>query len=168
MNKSTNEAGQLGTTDQQITTADNQQVSQPNANTNVVGSLFKSRLVEFKFRDFDLETKEMRYFTMDEYDRNEHDCYGNMMAFTGLKDKMGKEIYIGDIIKKHVHNNYKCSRGVVYKENVYRNYLVEPTEYLGYKFRPLIPEPKYFELGSNEFVCIGNIFETPELLEAVR
>jgi len=54
---------------------------------------------EIKFRDWNPETKEMRYFNLDGYDREVHDAYGNIMQFTGLLDKNGKEIFEGDVIK---------------------------------------------------------------------
>lgn len=54
---------------------------------------------EIKFRDYDMDNKVLRYFDLDGYDRQEHDAWGNVMQFTGLKDKNGVEIYEGDIFK---------------------------------------------------------------------
>lgn len=70
MNKSNIEAGQAGTEEQQSTTAQNQQVSQPNANTNVVRSAYYTpKLSEFYFGfEFEvLNTKDKMYIpTYDE------------------------------------------------------------------------------------------------------
>ena len=55
---------------------------------------------EIKFRDFDFDTKKVRHFNLDNYDKNEHDSYGNITEFTGTKDKNGK-----DIIKDKLDTN---------------------------------------------------------------
>jgi len=72
----------------------------------------------------------------------DRDCW-EIMQFTGLKDKNGKEIYEGDIIK----NKYGVKRVVEWKEG---------HNAIG------------FALGrasSDHREVIGNIYETPELLK---
>jgi len=68
-----------------------------------------------------------------------------LMQFTGLLDKNGKEIYEGDIVKgtgEHIGQS-----------NVFYGYGVwQPFSYLG-------------TYCGNDFEVIGNIYENPELLE---
>lgn len=77
-----------------------------------------------------------------------------LMQSTGLKDKNGKEVFVGDIIK--------CTRGCpheVYLEKEYGGTFVGgmPTIYLkGIR-------EGYAWTGAEEI--IGNIYENPELLE---
>ena len=82
-----------------------------------------------------------------------------LMQFTGLKDKNGKEIYEGDII------NYKYSRHtstqfvVKYNEFQATFVVVDNHNDLVYTFRELAD---YIQLNSLE--VIGNIYENKELL----
>lgn len=89
----------------------------------------------------------------------ESDCFNFddvvLMQSTGLKDKNGKEVFVGDIIK--------CTRGCpheVYLEKEYGGTFVGgmPAVYL----KGLLSG--YAWTGDEEI--IGNIYETPELLEA--
>ena len=64
---------------------------------------------EIKFRDFEPELKKMRYFNLEQFDREEHNSYGNIMQYTGFVDKNGKEIYDGDIVHISGIGNYEIT-----------------------------------------------------------
>lgn len=196
MNKSNIESGQAGTEEQQSTTAQDQQVSQPNANTNVVGIPFKSR--EIKFRawlipddDFESELPYMTYdLAFEDYApvNEQLKSVSTLMQYTGLKDKNGKEIYEGDIRRVKLpfwsyyfiapfhptgHDGYSTIDGiceVVFNDGEFK-----------YKVNKVLPETsawfdeykldKYFSGKlmsiSCESILIGNVFENSELLHSV-
>ena len=52
---------------------------------------------ELRFRVWDNEKKELVYFANDDWDIYGHS--GDIMQYTGLKDKNGKEVWEGDILK---------------------------------------------------------------------
>ena len=85
------------------------------------------------------------------YDDNGHSwpvCDLEIMQFTGLKDKNGKEIYEGDILTgEYVVTFYEGAFGFWGKENSI------PEFYMLYRY-----------LNIKE--VIGNIYENPELLKA--
>jgi len=80
-----------------------------------------------------------------------------VMQFTGLKDKNGKEIYEGDLIKF-----WDYLGEVYYEDGQYVFSEVEPYKYY---------ELYYIDLRSmiyeeqQEIEVIGNIYENPELLK---
>lgn len=124
------------------------------------------------FRAWDKEYKKMEYVGQIHYSHPRGTCPGNityictdkfddlieierfeLMQFTGLKDKNGKEIYEGDILTHHYHHE---------------NGVMEFNE------RRASFELKYFQDGSYQemflieaphFEIIGNVYETPELLK---
>ena len=106
---------------------------------------------ELKFRDFDFETKKVRYFNLDKYDKEEHDSYGNITEFTGLKDKNGIDIYEGDIMEDEF--GVRCKIVYVNEYGRYNQLSIQ-----GYT--PL----NQSAILTDKDTIIGNIYENPELL----
>lgn len=74
-----------------------------------------------------------------------------LMQYTGLKDKNGKEIYEGDIVKHHKLNTItKC----IFNE-----------QYITFAFKDNLNEYFYIYIDSKHLEVIGNIYENPNLLE---
>lgn len=118
---------------------------------------------EFKFRAWRKEHKQMDYSKswQDLWEFHEyHDkVFGKdgylLMQYTGLKDKNGKEIYEGDIV-----------RGRSYGFPTTRNY-IGVVEYWYNGFSVKENKDKGIRDGLNTtFEVIGNIYENPELLES--
>jgi len=94
---------------------------------------------------FDVATKRGRLFNLEDVE---------LMQYTGLKDKNGKEIYEGDILALKTHYNDVVFGFVVFNYGAFC----------------LSSRETYYddELISNlgvEFEVIGNVFENPGLLE---
>lgn len=103
----------------------------------------------------------------------------HLMQFTGLKDKNGKDIYEGDIVKGVVEypqllyggdensNRFEMT-GIVYYD--YTTYALKCVQHMCQENRHMMIN--YFDfIGSHcerftDMEIIGNIYENPELLEA--
>lgn len=86
------------------------------------------------------------------------DCI--LMQCTGLKDKNGKLIYEGDILKAYFENS---DTGKMCFEYVPVGYDEEKIAfYTGKKYKALFAEGYFI---SEEYEIVGNIYENPELLE---
>jgi len=130
---------------------------------------------EIKFRAWDKKEKKMYYVKnsddgyLDYFPLRsllEHNCPFIWMQYTGLKDKNGKEIYEGDIVRF-----YQCrdKKGGVWL-SLYKDY----REWFG----EIIFKEGRFEIGNTKYIgksnieekkvdsweIIGNIYENPELL----
>ena len=78
-----------------------------------------------------------------------------LLQYTGLKDKNGKEIYEGDIVRFHYKTGvYKI--GTVVWNDLFGSWDIDCQDFVSYK-----------SLGQYKSVSevIGNIYENPELLE---
>ncbi|TCU78883.1 putative phage protein (TIGR01671 family) [Bradyrhizobium sp. R2.2-H] len=123
---------------------------------------------EIKFRAWDKNIKRMSVpFRLDDpamvgrgEDFVNHSHNWDIMQFTGLKDKNGKEIYEGDILEYARDNNLggmiREVRAIEFKPNLgYRlggaQFDDNPGGYVG-------------GLWNENILVIGNIYENPELL----
>lgn len=138
--------------------------------------------MEIKFRAWDSKYNEMRKvfkltFRGSKVVANEDDNLVEIMQYTGLKDKNGKEVYEGDILRyKHIIYT-DCSKTEI--ENIEEESFIEIIAYtkiasvvksysknikaFGYNISS--KECLMLELQSDEIEIVGNIFENPELLE---
>jgi uncharacterized phage protein (TIGR01671 family) len=85
-----------------------------------------------------------------------------LMQFTGLKDKNGKEIYEGDIVRVYA----------THKRLIPINFMIFEVVYEGTSFR-IVRRGNYEFLGivasyPNSLEVLGNIYENPELLEETK
>jgi uncharacterized phage protein (TIGR01671 family) len=97
------------------------------------------------------------------YIRDEMKPFGNthettLMQYTGLKDKNGKEIYEGDILKTDLSRPYVV---VVFRNGAFMYQCQdEGNDYFDHIFHVNAPEKEkdqYLEV-------VGNIYENPELI----
>ena len=113
---------------------------------------------EIKFRAFDTEKKAWTFVTLGDLicgactENGDKPLSGAKQVweqYTGLKDKNGKEIYEGDIVKCGPYS----ARPIVFEEGRY---------WLGEEPDDLFFSSGFFHGGIE---VIGNIHENPELLE---
>ena len=108
---------------------------------------------EIKFRCWDKRFKKFDYGGGALLLRHNSDDFEEVQQYTGLRDKNGKEIYEGDIVRFNDDDNFLFK--VVWASKYGSWYVVPLGDY--YNEAPL---------GKSEEACevIGSIYENPELL----
>ena len=128
---------------------------------------------EIKFRAYDKERKKIKFFDLKEIYA---DCYHNvgflknaphehendgweqfeLMQFTGIHDKNGKEIFENDIVCWTF--NEKQKNEIVFYEGCFGNFNIMG---INKEYREFIPICK---IRAEHMIVIGNIYQDPELL----
>ena len=109
---------------------------------------------EIKFRAWDKRFKKMDYaspMAILNIEDNDHE----IMQYTGLKDKNGKEIYEGDIVVDKYTKETNCE--VFFYDGAFRVGKGAP--------RGVITLSSMFVKNAPLVEVIGNIYESPELLK---
>lgn len=111
---------------------------------------FKNEIVYYHYHVYTIEAGENTYKDGISFE----DCV--LMQFTGLKDKNGKEIYEGDIVRFTLTDgfSYVVGEDGVVKYKIGAFYILNGlTEYL------------ISNINTKDIEVVGNIYENPELLE---
>lgn len=135
---------------------------------------------EIKFRAWDIDLKIMRNIELisfplnkpsgkdisatdlDDNDISEWIYDYKLMQYTGLKDINGVEIYEGDIVKYDTYCDGLNEEGVISQVKYVDGGFIPFTEDYGDSSGVL------YDIYANNYEIIGNIYETPELLEEER
>lgn len=117
----------------------------------LTGKMFPVGIIDYSIQSVYIEEPNGMYCERD-FDEVE------LMQFTGLKDKNGKEVFEGDVIR-----DSDGFEGIVQYDKSYGMYGIAylPTKSNGIDMTFEELKDKYW----NTFEVVGNIYENPELLE---
>ncbi|MDY7906770.1 YopX family protein [Bacillus sp. AG1] len=102
------------------------------------------------------------------YFKNEFSNVSPLMQYTGLKDKNGREIYEGDIVRNHRDNSNELLE-VLWQEEVAEHAsdgIYGTKEVPGFRFKRIKRGLTTVFVAHVDLEVIGNIHQNPELLEA--
>jgi uncharacterized phage protein (TIGR01671 family) len=113
---------------------------------------------EIKFREF-IDGR-MQTWNLDDLHEREGGYMGKVMQYTGFKDKNGKEIYEGDVVKvANVYNEVNFGDE--------RTYQVIQVRWEGRGWYPFVVSGGIdcdYSYSTSDVQIIGNIWENPELI----
>jgi uncharacterized phage protein (TIGR01671 family) len=168
MNKSNNNELSAQTEADSNSTDQNKHVSQPNANTNVVGSLFEQRKIMFRAWDnvhkcFDETVAANILMQLHEPSEDVDNGYNKrffLSQYTGLKDMNYKDIYEGDFVEISDPYNGQFAKGVaniIFSQGYVGGWVAQHDG----NVLNIGTRTKYIRV-------VGNIFENPDLLETLH
>lgn len=118
---------------------------------------------EIKFRAFNESMNRMEYFGLGDtvpyyyQDEDSAPIPYNVMQYTGLRDKNGKEIYEWDIVLNH----FRKQKLVVFWDNK-----IIGTKGGGWNYKKLENDKEMtWKIEPENIEIIGNIYENPELIK---
>ncbi len=148
--------------------------------------VFSDDILAIDYENKEIVTQQV-YFENGLPDDRDIYCYDfdeiELMQSTGLKDKNGKEIFEGDILKFNDEWNEYCHEGYVDGSVEGVNYVEVVRSEICFEFgKTKYPDSSLFILMEDEqlnfkdfiksedfeFEIIGNIYENPELLEVTH